>query len=349
MTDSDQLSWPRDATQICSLVEGNKATLKIVAKMKDESYFAEKWILHHLKIAGDSNVIIIDNMSTESEVFAVYEKYKRRILLIAYDDYMDFVHMSNVFMQFYRSLAASSSFFTIIDADEYLYWWDGAKAVSDESMLAFLDGKRDVSFFAPLWLANVGDNEKMLQFTPKDLWFVHMGKPIVSPRIIPALESAALQYKCPALHHTKDLPVEMYGNAPGAFFLAHLKNVNKYHRIKSNMQKLAALGVVKHQNDYRSLLTVRAELIEVGYVRGYIEETRKLTEMILCGEAANGDLHNVIEFVDGGGLKFYPEGLAHVFEDIIRMDYFQLLRFDLEVAAANHCTTFESYRRLRLG
>lgn len=349
MTDSDKLAWPRDATRICSRIEGNKATLKIVAKMKNESFFVEKWILHHLQIAGDANVIIVDNMSTESEVFEVYEKYKKRIILIEYDDYMDFVHMSNVFMQLYRSLTASALFFTIIDADEYLYLWDGGKAVSDGSIVSFLAGSTDVSFFAPLWLANVGDNERLLQFSPNDLWFVHMGKPIVSPRIIPALESAALKYSCPALHHTKDLPVEMYGKAPMVFFLAHLKNVNKYHRIKSNMQKLAALGVVKHQNDYRSLLTVRAELIDVGYVRGYIDETRKLTEMILRGDAPKNDLENVVELVDGGGLKFYPEELAHAFEQIVNMDYFQILRFDPEVAAENHCTTFESYRRFRLG
>lgn len=349
MTDSDRLSWPWDATRICSLIEETKATLKIVTKMKNENFFVEKWITHHLNIVGDSKIIVFDNMSTESEVFTVYEKYKDRIILVEFDGYMDLIHMSNVFMQLYRSLAASSLFFTIIDADEYLYLWDGAKAVSDESVVSFLEAMTDVSFFAPLWLSNVGGNDRMLQFSPNDLWFAHMGKPIVSPRIIQALEAATLKYQCPVLHHTKDLPVEMYGKAPVAFFLAHLKNINKYQRIKSNMQKLEAIGVVKHQNDYRSLLTVKAELIEVGYIRSYIYETRNLTEMILHGEAVNDDLDNVVELMDGGCLKFYPEGLANIFEEVMNMDYFRLLKFDPELAVANNCGNFDNYRRLPLG
>lgn len=346
MSETDALCWPRDMLRICSLIASEKAVLKIVTKMKNESYFAERWILHYKNILGDVKLIVFDNMSTEPEVFEVYEKYKEHILLIRFEGFMDCLHMANKFMRLYQALAASARFFAILDADEFLYMTDGAKAISDQTIVTFLEGQEDVRFFAPFWLANINDRENIFGFDPKDLWLLHLGKPIVSSSIIPAFAHALKIYECPILHHTKDLPLAAYGRAPVCFVLLHLKNTNTYQRIKSNMQKLAAFGVVKDSKDFKSLLTIHPKNIEAGHIRGYVMETRRLTELILQNDKGQGQSGNRVELIGNTSLKFYPETLRQEFYSLIGRDYFDLFHFNAGIAAANHCTHIDSYIRL---
>jgi hypothetical protein len=116
-------------TDVFKFIEQDKSVFKIVTKKKNESFFIEKWIVHHLNIIRDTKLIIFDNMSNDEYVHSIYRKYKDNIILIKFNMYMDCIHMCNKFMSLYKSLAASSRFFTIIDSDEYLYLYNDNKVI----------------------------------------------------------------------------------------------------------------------------------------------------------------------------------------------------------------------------
>jgi hypothetical protein len=188
--------------------------------------------------------------------------------------------MVSWFKQLYKSLSISSKFFTIIDSDEFLYLYDGDKVIKDNSIIQFLEKNTDCNFFVPCYIENVTENDKLFSFNPKSLSIFNQSKPIVNSKIIPLFEQALTKYECPTLHHTQELPILTYGKTKTKFLLLHLKNLNKYQRIKTNMEKLVSLNIVKHNNDFSALIKIDLNTIH-GNGRHYIIETRKLIESII--------------------------------------------------------------------
>lgn len=332
-----------DPNKLYSAIEQDKAVFKIVTKTKNERFFIEKWITHHLNIVQDAKLIIFDNMSDDEHVHSVYRKYKDNILLIKFYGYMDCIHMANKFMRLYETLAASSSFFTIIDSDEYLYLYDDGKLIKDNAIVKFLEANADCNFFAPCWLENKEDNEKLLSFNPHNLECFHGGKPIVNAQIVRVFETALTQYECPIIHHTHLLPVLTYGKTKTKFLLAHLKNLNKYQRIKINMLKLLSLNVVRHDKDFSTLLRLDMNALEGGG-RYYAIETKKLIESILDGKTSHADKTNneTIELCDDGTLIFTHESHERDFKRLMSSDYFTLINFDAQKIDVNSHTTINS-------
>ena len=338
--------------ELCSLIEKDKAVFKIVTKTKNEIFFIEKWIIHHLNILQDTKLIIFDNMSDDDYVKSIYEKYKNNMILVEFDGYMDHLHMAKWSMQIYKALSDSSEFFTIIDSDEYLYLWDGHKIVKDSSIIQFLEENDDCNFFAPLWIENISDNEKLFSFNPLNLSSFHFGKPIINTKIVPMFESAFKKIGVAALHHVRQLPISTYGKTKTKFVILHLKNLNKYQRIKSNMQKLVALDVIKHDNDFSALLKIDLETINASGSRSarivninrYVRETRNLVEKILHTDEQSGNLprSNTIELDEDGALKFAPESSEDDFKKLMDSDYFDLINFDPGKTDINRYTTIQS-------
>ena len=326
------------------VIEQEKSIFKIVTKTKNESFFIEKWIIHHLNIVHDTKLIIFDNMSDDSYVHDIYRKYRDNIILAKFNFYMDSIHMANKFMALYKSLAISSKFFMIIDSDEYLYLYDNEKTYKDNSIVQFLNENSDCNFFAPYWINTLTNSENLFSFNPNDLSPFHFGKPIINTKIIPAFEAALTKYGYPILHHTKDLPILTYGKAPTKFLLLHLKNLNQYQRIKSNMQKLVAFGIIKNDKDFHSILKLDLDCIS-GHSRNYIIETRKLAENILY-PVEQSDEYGVIELCDDETLKFTPASYEQNFKNIMNNDYFDLINFDPDRIDINKYTTISSCSHL---
>jgi hypothetical protein len=139
------------------IIEEEKSIFKIVTKTKNESFFIEKWIVHHLNILQDTKLIIFDNMSDDDYVHSIYRKYRDNIILAKFDVYMDDIHMTSSFAKLYKSLSISTKFFTIIDSDEFLYMYDDGKIVNDNSIVKFINDNNDCNFFAPCWIENISD------------------------------------------------------------------------------------------------------------------------------------------------------------------------------------------------
>jgi hypothetical protein len=70
----------KELTEAVAQIKENESTLKIVLKTKNETEILDRWLEHHLKIAGDLNVIVFDNGSTNPKTFDIYKKYLYRIL-----------------------------------------------------------------------------------------------------------------------------------------------------------------------------------------------------------------------------------------------------------------------------
>jgi hypothetical protein len=147
------------------------------------------------------------------------------------------------------------------------------------------------------------------------------------------------------IHHTQLLPISAYGKAPTKFLLVHLKNLNKYQRIKSNMQKLTALHFVKHDTDFSNLLKINLNTINDvnlntlhdNNARRYIVETRKLIEH-LHADKKYADDYGVIELCNKGKIKFYPTSYEKIFNKIMNSNYFDLINFDPNITYKNRYT-----------
>lgn len=340
------LSWPEDETYICNLLKEEKATLKIATKMKNETYFAEKWIRHHLKILGDTRLIIFDNMSTEESVFTVYEKYKNNIILISFDMYMDSIHMVSNFFHLYFSLAKSAKYFTVIDADEFLCLYERDKIVSDNSLINHLNESEEVDFFAPLWLQNVENMEDKFKIDRNSLYSMNASKPIVHSNMLKTLGTALSKRHFPVLHHVKNLPFADYKNAQTKFLLLHMKYANLYLRIKSNMQKLVAFGVVKNITDYKSLLTASQNTTSFKHAASYINETKKLIGSIINKEHGTNANSSEMSIVDGGKASFSCRETQLFLDHATNANYLELIQYDYEKGVRNQCKTINDFLEL---
>ena len=122
------------ATQVkslCKRIREKHTCLKLVLKTKNNAFFLERWIQHHLKIVGDQNLIIFDNMSSDPAVFDVYRRYASQIIIIHYKQYHLLLHNPNEFYYFYKALYESSDFYAFLDVDEFLYLFDGKQLIND--------------------------------------------------------------------------------------------------------------------------------------------------------------------------------------------------------------------------
>jgi hypothetical protein len=258
---------------------------------------------------------------------------------------MDCVHMAHLFMPLYKALAASSEFFTIIDTDEYLYLFDGKKIVNDDSITLFLKNNTDVNFFAPCYVQNIHSEANVFSFNPEDLWLFHLSKPVVNSKMVPKFEISLAKRWFTILHHTKDLPLFCHGKTRTRFLLLHMKNLNRYQRIKSNMQKLTAFKILEHDNDFRTLLGINMDMIAPGHVRSYVLETRKLADGILnTGEHAQDAVQaGKITLGEGGSLQYAPEALETEFKGLLDAEYFELLKFNPEAPDLDQFATIKAY------
>jgi hypothetical protein len=317
----------RDLDKICSIIERDKSVFKIVTKTKNETFFIEKWITHHLNILQDTKLIIFDNMSDDEYVYSIYEKYKDNIILIQFDLYMDCIHLLHWSKQIHKSISISSKFFTIIDSDEYLYLYDNDKLTNDNRVVKFIEDNQNCNFFCPCYLENIPNNGNLFSFDPQSLDFFHWSKPIINTSLFPVFEKSLEKHKWTSIHHTHLLPIQTYGKTQTNFVLLHMKNLNKYQRIKVNMLKLLSLNVVKNEKDFSTLMTIDINEIDGELGRHYAIETKKIIENILYVDRNATDISRdgIIELCDDLTLKFTPESYEKDFKKLLNSDYFDLI------------------------
>jgi hypothetical protein len=233
-------SWEANRSEFCARIEKVRSPIKILLKTKNDPFFIERWIAHHMKIVGPESLIIFDNMSDDPEVLSVYRKYRGSINIVRFADRHFNLHHTYLYDDLYRSLAKSSEYFIFIDTDEYLVLIDDDDRYhADDRIPAFVMSNRNYDLFPSTWLLNA--NWSPTQFScgteRRDLANdLACGKPLIRSDKIP------IGY----VNHNFQLGTRLF--APPfrtSLFLLHLAHLIPRQRISSNMNKLAAEGIAR--------------------------------------------------------------------------------------------------------
>ena len=331
-------SWETDAPEVCRLIANSPTLLRVILKTKDDEMLIERWIRHYSAfLKHPQSILIFDNMSSNTKVLEAYEKYADRITLIKFSFYFNRLQENTLLPELYQAIWDSSTFYTLVDTDEFLYLYDGDKIIADERILSLLHKSRNVSFFPTFWLKNAYCKDNVFTFRD-DIEYIryllYMGKPI--------LNSARLRDRLlPITTHGLHLPVSAYGKAPACFLLFHLSTLSKEQRIRVNMDKLCQYRVIKHPRDFHTVLNADLNTLRPGNVSYFIREIRKLLEMPDRREEAIGPGH--LEIAGDGSLNFFPPSLREAFTTYVRKErsFFEILGIDPTCVANERTTVWE--------
>lgn len=230
--------WERDKPAICTTIAAHKAPFRIILKTRDEPRRLARWIEHHSAIVGLENLIIFDNMSSDPDVPAIYERAYGKCPIIRYGGFQDMLHQRRVNNALYDALALSCAYSTLIDTDEFLALYDGEKFVTDERIAGFVASLPDTPVLPGTWLDNVAGRNDWFHFSPPDAALrrgLKWGKPLVSTKL-PTPDIV--------LHNTQLQEAIKSTRLVTNLFVLHRKQVLPRERMRVNLHKLKALGVI---------------------------------------------------------------------------------------------------------
>lgn len=320
--------WKTEADEACVAIKNNKVTLRIICKTKDEDDLIEKWILHYLNILEyDAKIIILDNMSTSKYVLQCYNKYSDRLIVIRFTGGYNSVHYISKFSKLYDAIWESSSFYSFIDTDEFIYIYNGIKLINDYSIIEYLkytmssgEGQEGINFFSPYLLSNAYFNDYMYKFNPNSIHrYSYFGKPILNSSIV-----RGKLFRNRLLIHTVHFPVSLRSNSPTCFVSLHMKDASISRRIKINMEKLRSDGIIKQCNDFYTVLNIDLKNVQHHAVKQFIEDVRHLIQHMNdpVKSISNDDIDpGHFAVLDNGHIKFFPEDLEVFFKQYVNKKF----------------------------
>jgi hypothetical protein len=104
---------------------GKDTLLKIILKVKDESYLIDAWVAHHAAIVGVENIIILDCGSQDPIFLRKLAIHAQHVLVLRYWQYYDDVHWIHANHDFYKLIAQNCRYAMVLDADEFLVGREG--------------------------------------------------------------------------------------------------------------------------------------------------------------------------------------------------------------------------------
>jgi hypothetical protein len=130
-----------------------KSLLKIILKTKDEEFLLETWIKYYIKLVGAENIIIFDDYSTSEIVLDLYKKYPIEVRTIPNLCNIDGIHC---YKELHKEMKDACDYYTIIDTDEFLCFYDYENDRIDNSkLLPFIKQNNDRLAFPTTWLYNL--------------------------------------------------------------------------------------------------------------------------------------------------------------------------------------------------
>ena len=232
-------SWDSDQSDTVAHLRQNYATLKIILKTKNDSFFLDAWIRHHVNIVGKENIIIFDNCSTDPDVFDVYDRWPE-VNVVGFHGHQDNIHWMHNFPALYNALRLSCSYYIFIDTDEFIVFFDGARFVSDKGIISALQHSLSGDFIPTVWLYNVPlyREQFIIGTTCDDLYRgLQWGKPIIRASL--ADQASSINHNCQlAQCNAKAIPLK-------GFFLLHMAYLSPAQRIRANQEKLVASGFIQ--------------------------------------------------------------------------------------------------------
>jgi hypothetical protein len=291
-------SWEEDEAAICAEVRARRAPLKIVLKTKNERLLLRGMVEHHLPIVGAAGLAVFDNGSTDPDVLRYLDDLSATVPVYRFAAFHNSMHQSFWhFAPLYAALRVSSDYYTILDTDERLYWFDPDGTYRADASVAERIVGTGHAAVPGIWALNVPGEEPAVRFTLRRrrlLRGIRNGKLILSSRVEPPRQFG----------HNWQAPASLFaGGAIGNAVIVHLKNMSPAQRIAANLEKLSSYsrchGLLKEAGltgdvTLEQVLAIdTAPLIDTA--RRYVAEIRALVRA-----------EPEAPFEDGGG-KRLPE------------------------------------------
>jgi hypothetical protein len=304
---SSIFQWEIDYAAACARVKQNRSPFKIVLKIKDDSFFLQRWIDHHAKIVGLENLIILDNMSDDPKVIEVYAKVADVACIIRFTGFHNRVHRVEDFEPLYRALQYSSEYFQFLDADEKLVYVDNDLNVFSDYKIVDSLLASGANVLPGSWLENVSESENLLWWDLKQnhpFSCLRSGKPIISSR-------ANIKGM---INHNHQLAVNLYDqNVKTNFLVLHYKRLSAKQRIESNFRKLLAYNAFKgRQTTVEDVLVCNWQEMPPGNKRNWIKEIQSLSNQATRPTERARLLDGMVELCDAC-LQFSSEGQRSMF------------------------------------
>jgi hypothetical protein len=292
--------WQEHRTACCDRIRKVRAFIKIILITKNDPYFIERWITHHIKIAGIEGLVIFDNMSDDPKVLAVYEKYRDRINIMRFAGNHNGLHNSAANDDLYRAIAGSSTYCIFSDTDEFLILIDGDRYYDDHRVANFVGDNANYSLFPTTWLLNANWSDTqfhgVIEYNLARL--LALGKPLIrSDRFPPGY-----------INHNFQLSTRWFVPPFRAnLFLIHLVRFIPRQRINSNVNKLIARGAAQPGETPES---IAARTDFVGDVQNlYARQIREYLLPEISSEPAG---------LGPSQLELLPDGTVSYFSDAER-------------------------------
>jgi len=304
---SNIFQWEIESAAACARIKQNRSPLKIVLKIKDDSFFLQSWIDHHSKIVGLENLIILDNMSDDPKVMEVYAKVADLVCVIKFTGFHNRVHRVEDFELLYRALQHSSEYFQFLDADEKLVYVDNDLNVFNDNSIvdALLDS--NASVLPGSWLENVSGSESYLWWDLKQnhpFSCLRSGKPIIASRI----------NVTGMLNHNHHLAENLYDkDVKTNFLVLHYKRLSAKQRIDSNFRKLLAYNAFKGRpTTFEDVLVFNWQEMPPGNKRNWVKEIQSLSNQAPSPIEPSRLRDGMVELRDGR-LRFSSEDQRSMF------------------------------------
>lgn len=99
----------------------SKALAKVIVLSKDEYDLIEDFLMHHGRIFGYENIVVVDNGSTDPRVLKVYAEYIKKGVTIEVDKDRGMLSMAQIMTDAMRRHAPSCHFLVPLDTDEFVF------------------------------------------------------------------------------------------------------------------------------------------------------------------------------------------------------------------------------------
>jgi hypothetical protein len=307
------LDWDTRRGLCCAAIAGCRSTLKILLKTKNDPYFLERWIVHHLRIAGDGNIVVFDNMSDNAEVLALYRRYQSVITAIRFRGFHNDVHQVRKFADLYRSLAKSCDYFLFLDTDELLVLFDGDRHHSDAHLLDFIKANGAAEVFPTTWLYNCGRHAtrftcgtELHDLATGATW----GKPV--------LRSTARLWGI--THHNDSIDPKLYASPfRTSFFLLHMTNLIPEQRLSANINKLVARGFARAGDTVEQICARSLDGISDKLIPLYVDEIKSLASKTADAVPQHTELQpGCLELREDGRIQYFGKKERDVIQRLMR-------------------------------
>lgn len=288
--------WEEDAAAICAEIRARPTALKIVLKTKNEPLLLRGMVEHHLAITGPEGLIICDNGSTDESVVRYLDEISATVTVCRFGAFHNSLHYSGYdFAPLYIALKDSCSYYTVLDTDERLYWFEPDGTYRSDRSVAERVVASGQQAVPGTWAVNFPGQERVVQFSPSERWrlirSIKNGKVILSSEIpVPEL-----------VGHNWQAPPELFeGGEVGNAVVVHLKHLSAQQRIAANLEKLSSYsrchGLLEDVGltgdvTLEDVLTADTEKM-IYTARQYVDEIRKLLRVeqrgLTEGDASDG-------------------------------------------------------------